>query len=239
MPGGAAPLYFVQSARAALGRSRSLSTIVDPDDQQLVTEARAGSTAAFRSLVDRHQRRVYGMALSMLKDPDAARDVVQDAFIKVHQHLGDFQGNSNFYTWLYRIAMNLCIDRARRSKRFPHVEWNDETAHEGGEDFEVSPHRLGFDPGKALHDKEIRDQVSKALGALSPKHRAVILLREVEGLSYKEIAEAMECSEGTVMSRLFHARKRMQEMLRSFVEGDGPENIDQGVAAKLPAAKAK
>ena len=216
------------------------STTVNPDDQQFVTEARAGSQAAFRTLVERHQRRVYGMALAMLKDPDAARDVVQDAFIKVHQHLPEFQGNSNFYTWLYRIAMNLCIDRTRRAKRFAQVEWNDEIAHEGEDAFAVSPHRLGFDPARALEDKEIHSQVSKALDELSPSHRAVILLREVEGLSYKEIAEAMECSEGTVMSRLFHARKKMQEKLRSFVEGDGLGQGDPARdPAKLPSTKAE
>ncbi|MSP62966.1 MAG: sigma-70 family RNA polymerase sigma factor [Myxococcales bacterium] len=190
-------------------------------DHQLVEEARAGSQAAFRGLVERYQRKIYGMAFAMLRDSDQAKDVVQDAFIKVYQHLGDFQGASGFYTWLYRIAMNLCIDRTRRAKRIAQVEFEDDAAHDDGGASEVSPHRLGFDPARALDDQEIRGQVLAALDQLSPKHRAVIILREVEGLSYKEIADAMECSQGTVMSRLFHARKKMQEMLRSFVEGDG------------------
>jgi RNA polymerase sigma-70 factor (ECF subfamily) len=195
----------------------SWSARVDPDDRKLVEEARQGNQAAFRALVEKHQRKVYAMALSVLKDPDAASDVVQDAFIKVHQHLADFQGESGFYTWLYRIAMNLCIDRTRRSKRFAQVEFDDASAHEGAGDWEVAPSRLGFDPAQALRDREIRERVAKALDELSPAHRAVILMREVEGMSYQEMAEAMKCSQGTIMSRLFHARKRLQEMLASLV----------------------
>jgi RNA polymerase sigma-70 factor (ECF subfamily) len=200
---------------------------VEPDDHELVEQARRGSQPAFRALVERHQRKVFAMALAMLKDADAARDVVQDAFIKVHQHLGDFHGQSGFYTWLYRIAMNLCIDRTRRSKRFAHVEFDDTQVHEGAE-FEVAPHRLGFDPAQALTDKEIRERVLAALEELSPNHRAVIVMREVEGLSYKEIADAMGCSQGTVMSRLFHARRRMQELLKPLTEhgaGAAPEKV--------------
>jgi RNA polymerase sigma-70 factor (ECF subfamily) len=140
----------------------------------------------------------------------------------VYQHLDEFQGASGFYTWLYRIAMNLCIDRARRAKRFAQVEFDDAAASEDPGLSEVSPHRLGFDPAQALKDKEIRDRVGRALAELSENHRTVILLREVDGLSYKEIAEVMRCSEGTIMSRLFHARKRLQDLLRSLVEEDEP-----------------
>ena len=191
---------------------------MDADDRQLVEQARQGDQAAFRTLVERHQRKIHALALTMLKDPDAARDVVQDAFIKAYRSLGAFEGNSGFYTWLYRIAVNLCIDRQRRAKRFAHHEFDDGIAHEDEGGFEVSPHRLGFDPARALTDREIRDRVTAALAQLSPIHRTVILLREVEGLSYKEIAEAMEVSQGTIMSRLFHARRRMQEILRPLVD---------------------
>ncbi len=190
------------------------------DDRQLVEDARKGDQAAFRALVERHQRKVYAMALSMLRDTDAARDVVQDAFIKAYQHLADFHGESGFYTWLYRIAMNLCIDRARRDKRFTKVEFDDGAGGDDPPAAEVAPHRLGFDPAQALRDREIRERVGQALAQLSANHRTVIVLREVDGLSYKEIAEVMGCSEGTVMSRLFHARKRMQEMLRGLTEED-------------------
>jgi RNA polymerase sigma-70 factor (ECF subfamily) len=210
------------------------SAQLDQDDRQLVEEARRGSHAAFRTLVERYQQRVYAMALSMVREPAEARDAVQDAFVKAYEHLGDFQGDSSFYTWLYRIAMNLCIDRARRMKRFAHVEYDEAAAHEADDAFAVAPHRLGFDPARALEDGEIRERVRAALERLSENHRTVLVLREAEGLSYKEIAEVMECSIGTVMSRLFHARKRMQEMLRSLVEGDAKPDLDGQSATKRP-----
>src|SRR5262249_2501520 len=141
--------------------SQRRSPRVDPpvDDRQLVEDARRGDQAAFRALVERHQRKVYAMALSMLRDADAARDVVQDAFIKAYQHLPDFQGQSGFYPWLYRIAMNLCIDRARRDKRFARIEFDEGAAADDAPPSEVAPHRLGFDPAQALRDREIRERV--------------------------------------------------------------------------------
>lgn len=191
---------------------------MEPDDRRLVEEARQGRHAAFRTLVERYQQKVYSMALSMMRDPDQARDVVQDAFVKAYEHLGDFQGDSAFYTWLYRIAMNICIDRMRRTRRFAQVEFDEKLGHEDDDAFAVAPHRLGFDPARALQDREIRERVMAALGELSANHRTVLVLREVEGLAYKDIAEVMSCSIGTVMSRLFHARKRMQQMLRNLVD---------------------
>jgi RNA polymerase sigma-70 factor (ECF subfamily) len=195
---------------------------VDLDDRQLVDEARRGRHTAFRTLVERYQHKVYAMALSMVRDPDQARDATQDAFVKAYEHLGDFQGDSSFYTWLYRIAMNLCIDRARRQKRFAQVEFDEAVGHEADDAYAIAPRRLGFDPAQALADREIRERVLAALERLSENHRTVLVLREVEGLAYKEIADVMGCSIGTVMSRLFHARKRMQEMLRNLVEGEAP-----------------
>jgi len=194
---------------------------LESDDRQLIEAAKAGEQSAFRTLVERYQKRVFAMVLSMVREPDAARDIVQDSFVKVFEHLNEFQGESSFYTWLYRIAMNLCIDRARRNKRFAHVEYDETVEHHDDASFGVAPHRLGFDPARALADKEIRERVMSALDELSANHRAVLVLREVDGLAYKEIADVMRCSVGTVMSRLFHARKRMQELLRSLVEGEG------------------
>lgn len=193
------------------------------DEAGLVEQARAGDPEAFRVLVERYQRKLYGLALAMVKEPDEARDVVQEAFLKAWRNLDRFEGQAKFYTWLYRIATNLCIDRARSRRRAPQVEFDEAIDREEQGASGISPQRLGFDPGRALHDREIREQVTAALGRLSPIHRSVLLLREVEGLAYKEIAEAMQCSEGTVMSRLFHARKRMQQMLRALVDGSLPE----------------
>jgi RNA polymerase sigma-70 factor (ECF subfamily) len=185
---------------------------LEPDDRQLVDDARKGNAAAFRELVVRHQRRAYAVALGMVHDPDDARDICQDAFLKVHKSLGTFEGDSQFFTWLYRIVMNLCIDHLRK-RRGQQVEFDETIAQGDADDAGVTPHRTGFDPARALADKELRTQILGALAKLSPSHRAVLVMREVDGLSYQEMSETMKCSIGTIMSRLFHARKKMQQML--------------------------
>jgi RNA polymerase sigma-70 factor (ECF subfamily) len=189
-------------------------------EAQLVERARRGDAQAFRALVERYQRRVYSLALGFLKNPDEARDIAQEAFLKVYRHLPSFQGSASFYTWIYRITVNLCIDLRRKAGRGNQVEFDEKVAREevGSPADELSPQRLGFDPARALANSELRGRITAALGQLTEQHRAVLLLREVDGLSYKEIAEVMACPEGTVMSRLFHARRQMQELLHEFAE---------------------
>jgi RNA polymerase sigma-70 factor (ECF subfamily) len=189
---------------------------VDPDERKLVEAARKGDTGAFEQLVRKHQRKAYAVALGMVHDPDEARDICQDAFLKAHKNLAAFEGDAQFFTWLYRIVANLCIDHLRK-RRGERMEF-DETVASGdaGDDSGIAPRRLGFDPGRALADKELREHMRAALDKLTPPHRAVLIMREVEGLSYKEMADVMNCSIGTIMSRLFHARKKMQALLLEF-----------------------
>jgi RNA polymerase sigma-70 factor (ECF subfamily) len=152
----------------------------------------------------------------MLHDADDARDVCQDAFLKVHKSIAGFEGEAQFFTWFYRIVMNLCIDHLRR-RRGERVEFDDALEHEDAdEESGIAPRRTGFDPGRALDDKELRGRLREALARLSPVHRAVLVMREVDGLSYKEMADVAGCSIGTIMSRLFHARKKMQKMLLEY-----------------------
>ncbi len=188
---------------------------MEPDDRQLVEDARRGDARAFRELVSRHQRRAYAVALGIVHDPDDARDVCQEAFLKVHKNLSTFEGEAQFFTWLYRIVMTLCIDLLRK-RRGQQVEFDDALANDDPDDAGIAPQRTGFDPARALSDKELRAQILRALDRLSPAHRAVLVMREVDGLSYQEMAEAMKCSIGTIMSRLFHARKKMQTMLIEY-----------------------
>ncbi len=189
------------------------------DDRKLVALAQQGDRAAFRSLFERYSRRAYSLAFGVVRNPDDALDVVQDAFIKAHRHLDKFEGQASFYTWLYRIVMNLAIDHLRKNRRHKVVDFADGNLDEGalGEE-SLIPRIVGGNPGRALMDKEIRDRVAVALDELSANHRAVLVMRELEGLSYEEMAQAMECSKGTIMSRLFHARRNMQKRLADLYD---------------------
>ena len=193
------------------------------DDLTLVRRAQEGDQAAFRTLFDRYHRRVFAVALGVLRNPADARDVVQEAFVKVHRHLGSFQGASSFYTWLYRITMNLSIDQVRRRKAARIVDYDDalkRDADDVADPANSMPEYQGADPGKTQGRKELAAKIQVALGTLPEYHRQVILLREVEGLSYEEIAKVMKVPKGTIMSRLFHARRKMQAALAEYVEGE-------------------
>jgi len=162
------------------------------------------------------------VAFGVLKHRQDALDVVQEAFVKVHKHLGNFQGTSSFYTWLYRIVMNLAIDQLRRRKSGRNVEYDDAVLKEGeaAADEGILPRMLDANPRKAVIRRELLARMEAALAELPEYHRQVILLREVEGLSYEEMAEALDVPKGTIMSRLFHARKKMQTALSGYVDGD-------------------
>jgi RNA polymerase sigma-70 factor (ECF subfamily) len=190
------------------------------DDAELVAAARRGDRGAFQSLFERYHRRAYALALGVVRNSDDALDLVQDAFIKAHKHLERFEGNASFYTWLYRIVMNLAIDHLRKQRRQKPVEL-DETATQEALDDSLLPKILGGNPGRALMDKQIRARIDAALDSLSENHRAVLVMRELDGLSYEEMADAMGCSKGTIMSRLFHARKNMQKQLADLFDVQG------------------
>jgi RNA polymerase sigma-70 factor, ECF subfamily len=202
----------------------------DPvDDHDLVVAARQGDRDAFRTLFERYHRRAYALAFGVLRHQDDALDIVQDAFIKAHKYLDKFEGNSSFYTWLYRIVMNLAIDHLRKHRRIKPVELDEASAAEAVDD-SLLPRILGGNPGRALLDKEIRKRIDGALDELSENHRAVLVMRELEGLSYEEMAQTMGCSKGTIMSRLFHARRNMQKRLLDLIDNPSRELIkDLGV----------
>lgn len=205
---------------------------MEADDLSLVTRARAGEPDAFRALVVRYQRKVYALALGIVKDPDLAWDVAQEAFVRVHGHLADFAGKSSFSTWLFRIATHLSIDQVRRERTGRREELddvNESDVAEAGEGILSTP--LGSDPRDNALRRELAGKIQEALEALPEKHRTILVLREVEGLSYEELAERLGIHKGTVMSRLFHARKKMQAALRRYAgpayraeaRADGPE----------------
>jgi RNA polymerase sigma-70 factor (ECF subfamily) len=184
------------------------------DDLALVDAARAGDPGAFEALVVRYQRKVYAVALGIVKDPDQAWDVSQEAFVRVHGHLAEFKGESSFQTWVMRIASHLAIDslrRERKNRRDRIEDVAEEVVGEAGEGILSTP--LGNDPARTLLRRELAGRMQAALDQLPEIHRTVLVLREVEGLSYEELAQQLGVQKGTVMSRLFHARKKMQALL--------------------------
>lgn len=189
------------------------------DDRQLVQRAQNGDRRAFEALVRKYQRRVFRLAYGLVKRPEDAMDIAQEAFVKVHKNLEGFKGDASFYTWLYRITRNLAIDHLRRQRGGDPVEYEDgmRREEEAGQELGLRTSSKTFSPVKDALDKELGGRLHAALGALSENHREILLLREVEGLSYEELAEALDIPKGTVMSRLFHARKKMQEALRPYL----------------------
>lgn len=176
-----------------------------------------GDNKAFGKLVERYQKRVYALAFGILRNRDDAWDVAQEAFVKAYKNLGSFEGNSAFYTWLYRITYNLCLDLVRSKGRRDMVELDEKKPrHEAALENEDSS-RVEH-PTAALDRKELAEVVQKAMTQLSEKHRAIIVLREIEGLSYEEMADVLKISKGTVMSRLFHARRNLQALLKPYLD---------------------
>ncbi len=194
---------------------------MQPDDLTLAKRCREGDQAAFRLLVERYQRKAYAQALGMLKDKDEAMDVAQEAFIKVYKYLDHFKGDSSFYTWLYRIVANLCVDRLRRSGggQAEKVELDEKVDQAEAATVGLLATRLGSNPQKAVLRSELAQKIDEALEQIPEKHREILLLRELEGMSYEDMARVLKVPKGTVMSRLFHARAKMQELLVKYVGG--------------------
>jgi RNA polymerase sigma-70 factor (ECF subfamily) len=191
-------------------------------DEQLVARAQGGDGIAFRELIKRHQKKVFQLVLSVVKEQELAMDLVQDTFLKVHQNLPRFKGDSQFFTWTYRIAYNLAIDARRRQQRFDHVELEETTLTDSDTQEELYA-VTSASPQKAVLRQELSHKIQRALATLHENHRAILVMREVDGLSYEELAAAMGIPKGTVMSRLFHARQKLQAALREYVSDDQPQ----------------
>ena len=191
----------------------------EDNEHQLVERARAGDRAAFQELVERYQRRVFNVCYGMVRNRDDAMDLTQETFVRVHRNLSGFQGNASFYTWIYRIAKNVTIDWIRKAQRRRAVDYDDTIRRDPDaatdDVFMASP--LGISPARVLGRKELLERIEEAMSTLSDAHREVIVLREIEGMSYQDIADAAGISIGTVMSRLHHARKYMQRSLQDYV----------------------
>lgn len=171
-------------------------------EQDLLAECRNGNRGAFERLYKAHQRRVFSVALNFFGgDRSAAEDVAQQVFLKIYNKLGDFRAAAEFTTWIYRVTVNACIDEQRRTRRFFSIE----------NLFGLASARKT--PLEAVQKREVADEVQKAIGGLKEKYRLPILLKYSEGLSYEEIAKVLDCSIGTVSSRLNRGHKMLAQKL--------------------------
>ena len=190
----------------------SRESLDDLPDAKVVAECKKGKERAFEILYTRYSGKVYAIAYSITKNREEALDVVQDAFTKVFKHLGRFKGDSSFYTWLYRITMNLCIDITRKRKRGRTAEYIDGRQEVKDSDLVME------NPGESYSRKELMDHLKSAIEQLPDYHKQVIIMREIGGMSYEEIAKATKVSRGTVMSRLFHARRKVREKMEGYLK---------------------
>jgi RNA polymerase sigma-70 factor (ECF subfamily) len=183
-------------------------------DDKLVRLAQRGDMLAFEELVGRHRDKIYARAFSMMRNEDEAVDLSQEAWVKGWQRLKQFQGESSFVTWMTRIVINLCLDQLRKQKR--HRTESIELMEEESGGVERQMPVVTINPTEGLERSELRQRIDKALSQLSMEHRTVLILHEFEELEYKEIAKRMQCSIGTVMSRLFYARRKMANLMASY-----------------------
>ena len=188
------------------------------DDPTLVRAAQQGDMVAFEELVARHRDKVYARAYSMMRNEEEAIDLSQEAWIKGWQRLRQFQGEASFGTWMTRIVINLCLDQLRRQKRqrAESIEALDDES--GGVERQMPV--VTVNPTSGLERAELRQRIDRALGQLSHEHRTVLVLHEFEEMEYKEIAKTMGCSIGTVMSRLFYARRKLAALLTDLKKQD-------------------
>ena len=182
---------------------------MNPDDHRLIAECLQGRTAAFGELVRRYQDRLYNTVHRLVDNAEDAQDVVQDAFLNAYQSLDGFKGDSQFFTWLYRIAVNTAISHKRKQRLTLSIDAgrNGEARVEPLDPSEASR------PGHALEQAEEERRVQRALNRLSPEHRAVLIMKDMEGQKYEAMAEILGVPIGTIRSRLHRARSELRELL--------------------------
>jgi len=184
------------------------------DETVLVNAAKAGDLVAFEELVARHRDKLYARAFSMVRSQEEAVDLTQEAWIKIWQRLGQFHGGSGFATWATRVLINVCLDFLRKKKRLAEDSVEQMNEESGGVERLLPP--LDVNPTERLEQAELRERLDEAMAKLTDEHRAVLVLHAYEGLGYKEIARRVGCSLGTVMSRLFYARRRLAAVLQDI-----------------------
>jgi RNA polymerase sigma-70 factor (ECF subfamily) len=187
---------------------------VNHEETEMISRCQQGDQEALKEIFDKYHKKVYRIAYGVVRQREEALDIVQEVFIKLFHSIKNFKGRSHFYTYLYRMVMNTAIDHARKTGKQTISSLDQEGSFQPSDDLEKGPERI-------LLQKELEEKVKLAMDKLPAEQRAALIFRDVEGLSYREMAEAMGCSIGTVMSRLHYGRKRIQELLKDYVEMNG------------------
>ena len=188
----------------------------DPEEARLVVRAQSGDTVAFDKLITRYREKIYMHSFHIIRNEEDALDLTQETFIRAWKSLSRFDAKATLSNWLHRIATNAAIDLCRRRRIRPQEQFESGSMKIDPAS-RTTPARPEM-PGASIDRTEIKRRVEEAFSELSPEHRAVIVLKEIEDLSYQEIARQLDCSLGTVMSRLFYARKKLQTLLRDLHE---------------------
>jgi RNA polymerase sigma-70 factor (ECF subfamily) len=187
-------------------------------DEEIVSRVVAGETALYELLMRRHNRLLYRVARSILRDDAEAEDVMQDAYVRAYQHLPSFEGRAKFVTWLMRIAVHEALARARKRSRFQAHDFSEEHAGDAMKPL-ASTERT---PEQKAYDREVADVLEKAILTLSDEHRLVFMLRDVEGMSTEETAESLNLTQENVKVRLHRARAALRKQLYAAVGGSAP-----------------
>jgi RNA polymerase sigma-70 factor (ECF subfamily) len=198
---------------------------VNLEETEMISRCQRGDQEALKEIFDKYNKKVYRIAYGVVRQREEALDIVQEVFIKLFHSIKNFKGKSHFYTYLYRMVMNTAIDHARKTGKQIISSLDEEGSFQPSDDLEKGPERI-------LLQKELEERVKSAMDKLPAEQRAALIFRDVEGLSYQEMAESMGCSIGTVMSRLHYGRKRMQELLKDYVglygQSHGTSTVSKG-----------
>ena len=188
-------------------------------DAELVRRTLEGDQEAYRALVSAYQNKVYGIAYGVIRNREDALDIAQEVFIKAFKKLRGFRGSSSFYTWLYRITINMAIDHARKKRHIVNVDYDEQILEDPPSDAGV-PRPRQVNPLESLERAELNETIMEAIAELPEEQRATVVLREIEDLSYAEIASVLGCSIGTVMSRLHYGRKKLRQKLAGYLSAE-------------------
>lgn len=195
---------------------RAPSEVLDPPDEDLVRRTQDGDPSAYDELVKRYKERVYAVTYHMTSNHETANDLAQEAFIRGYKYIHKFKGDSSFYTWIYRIAVNHTINFLKRGRPKQETSLDDvDSGIYNDPDFIAAT--SGDEPTRAVELNELQVALNEAIQKLSEPHRVVVVLHDIEGIGHAEIAKMMKCSEGTVRSRLFYARQQLQKLLKNWL----------------------